>query len=269
MIGQERNKEQVAAWKDMDNLPRTLMITGARGSGKRTLASYIAEQFGFDVRWIGNKVNDVRDMIADCRSLSKPTMFVFVGADDMSLSAKNSLLKVTEEPPNDAYFVIPLEDAGNTLATIKSRSIELQMEPYTHAELAEFSDNELCLTIATSPGEIIELEKAGVDNLVEIVEKVVDNVYDVSSGNALNIAKNVKFKDEDEGYPLDVFWRVLNVRLVNRIMTNLDRITMSEVQLYSDWISITQRYLNYIGNASLNKRMIFDMWLFDIRNEVK
>ena len=96
MIGQERNKEQIEAWKDMDNLPRTLMITGARGSGKRTLARYIAEQFGFDVRWIGNKVNDVRDMIADCRSLSKPTMFVFVGADDMSLSAKNSLLKVTE-----------------------------------------------------------------------------------------------------------------------------------------------------------------------------
>lgn len=269
MIGQKRNKEQISIWKDNDNLPRTLMITGMRGSGKRTLASYIAEQFDLDVRWVGNKVNDVRDMITDCRSLSKPTLFVFVGADDMSLSAKNSLLKVTEEPPNDAYFVIPLEDASNTLATIKSRSIELQMEPYSYAELAKFSNDELCLTIATSPGEIIELEKAGVDNLVEIVEKVVDNVDDVSSGNALNIARNIKFKDEDEGYSLDVFWRVLNVRLVNRITTELDKITMSEVQLYSDWIFITQRYLNYIGNASLNKRMLFDMWLFDIRNEVK
>lgn len=269
MIGQERNRMQIEAWKEVDNLPRTLMITGARGVGKRTLASYIAEQFNFDIRWVGNKVNDVRDMIADCRSLSKPTMFVFVGADDMSLSAKNSLLKVTEEPPNDAYFVIPLEDAGNTLATIRSRSIELQMEPYSREELAEFTDNDLCLDIATNPGEIIELEKAGVDNLVEIVDKVVDNVDEVSSGNALNISKHLKFKDEDDGYPLDVFWRVFNVRLASRIMNGADKMTMRQVKIYSDWMFVTQGYLNRASNASLNRRMLFDMWVLDIRNEVK
>ena len=209
MIGQERNKEQIEVWKEIDNLPRTLMITGARGSGKRTMASYIAEQFGFEIRWIGNKVNDIRDMISSCKSLSNPTMFVLVGADSMSRSSKNSLLKVTEEPPNDAYFVIHLEDAGNTLPTIKSRSIEMKMEPYSKDELAEFSDDELCLDIAINPGQIVELQRMGVDNLVEIVDKVLDNIDYVSSGNALNISKNIKFKDEDEGYPLEVFWRVL------------------------------------------------------------
>lgn len=274
MIGQERNKEQVEWWKGQNNLPRTLIISGMRGCGKRMFASYIAEQFGFDIRWVGNKVNDVRDMIADCRSLSKPTMFCFVGADDMSLSAKNSLLKVTEEPPNDAYFVIPLEDVSSTLATIKSRSIEIQMEPYTKEQLrafvkGEFPNDKLCLDIANNPGEIIELQRMGVDNLVEIVDKVVDNIYDVSSGNALHIAKHIKFKDEDEGYELGVFWRILLNRLVRKLYDNVLDYTMEQVKVYTDWMLITQRHLNSLNNPSLNKKMIFDMWVFDIRNEVR
>lgn len=268
MIGQERNKEQIQIWKETNTLPRTLMITGAKGFGKRTLATYIAEQFNMDLRWTGNKVNDVRDMIADCGSLSKPTMFVFVGADNMSLSAKNSLLKVTEEPPKDAYFVIPLEDSANTLKTIKSRSIEMRMEPYSREMLSEFSNDEMCVDIATCPGDIIELEKLGVDNLVDIVDKVIDNVDSVSSGNVLNIAKNIKFKDDDTGYSVDVFLRVFNSRLVKYLVDTTKELTISDVELYCNWVAITQRYLNMLGSASLNRRMIFDMWILDIRNEV-
>lgn len=269
MIGQERNKEQIRMWKVQDNLPRTLIISGGRGCGKRMLASYIAEQFGLNIRWIGNKVNDVRDMIADCRSLSSPTMFIFVGADDMSLSAKNSLLKVTEEPPTDAYFVIPLEDVSSTLPTIKSRSIEIQMEPYTQQQLMSFTDNLMCLEIATNPGEIKELIDIGVDNLVGIVDKVIENIDQVGSGNALNISKNIKFKDDDEGCGLDVFWRVFNNRVIHMLRDNAKEFTMDEVRMFTDWMKITQRSLNMLNNPSLNKKMIFDMWVLDIRNEVK
>lgn len=287
MVGQMRNKSQIKTWKEENNLPRTLILSGSRGSGKRTLASYISEQFGFDVRWVGNKVNDVRDMISDCRSLSKPTMFVFVGADDMSLSAKNSLLKVTEEPPNDAYFVIPLEDVSSTLATIKSRSIEMQMEPYTKEQLRLFlygefpSDklrleifrgnipsDELCLEIANNPGELIELERLGVDNLVEIVEKVIDNIFDVGCGNALSIAKHIKFKDEDEGYDLGVFWRVLNNRLVYRLYDNILKFSMAQVKEYTDFMLVTQEFLNRLNNPSYNRKMLFDMWVLALRKEV-
>lgn len=273
MVGQMRNKSQIKTWKEENNLPRTLILSGSRGSGKRTLASYIAEQFGFDVRWVGNKVNDVRDMISDCRSLSKPTMFVFVGADDMSLSAKNSLLKVTEEPPNDAYFVIPLEDVSSTLATIKSRSIEMQMEPYTKEQLrpflyGEFPSDKLCLEIANNPGELIELERLGVDNLVEIVEKVIDNIFDVGCGNALSIAKHIKFKDEDEGYDLGVFWRVLNNRLVYRLYDNILKFSMEQVKEYTDFMLVTQEFLNRLNNPSYNRKMLFDIWVLALRKEV-
>lgn len=269
MIGQDKNKEQVEWWRKTNTFPRTIILSGMRGCGKRMFASYIAEQLGFDIRWVGNKVNDVRDMISDCRSLSKPTMFVFVGADDMSLSAKNSLLKVTEEPPNDAYFVIPLEDVSSTLATIKSRSIEIQMEPYTREQLAHFTTNELCLEIAKCPGEIINLEKMGVENLVEIVEKVIDNIDDVSSGNALHISKNIKFKDDDDGYDLDVFWRVLLNRLAHRLYDNILEYGMDQVMVITGWMSTTQQYLNKLNNPSLNRKMLFDMWVMDIRGEVK
>ena len=267
MIGQSSNKQQIKAWKENDNLPRTLIITGSRGSGKRTLSSYIAEQFGFDIRWIGNKVNDVRDMITDCRSLSKPTLFVFVGADDMSLSAKNSLLKVTEEPPNDAYFIIPLEDISNTLPTIRSRAVQVQMEPYAKYELWMFTDNELCAEIATNPGEVKELEKMGVENLVENVEKVVDNILKVGPGNALNTAKFIKFKEEDDGYGAEVFLRVFVNRIVHRVYDNIEEYSFAQLKKYTDLLLTTQKYLNFFNNPSLNKRSLFDMWIFEIRKE--
>lgn len=269
MIGQDKNKEQVEWWRKTNTFPRTIILSGMRGCGKRMFASYTADQLGFDIRWVGNKVNDVRDMISDCRSLSKPTMFVFVGADDMSLSAKNSLLKVTEEPPNDAYFVIPLEDVSSTLPTIKSRSIEIQMEPYTREQLAELTDSELCLEIARCPGEIVNLEKVGVEKLVETVDKVIDYIYDVSCGNALHIAKNIQFKDGDDGYDLEVFWRVLVVRLADRLIENAAQYSMEKTMVFVRWMSTTQHFLNRLNNTSLNRKMLFDMWVMDIRGEVK
>lgn len=269
MVGQNKIKEQVEYWASTNTLPTTLMITGAVGSGKRTLAEYIAEKMGFEVRWIGNKVDDIRTMIVDSKSVSRKTMFVIVGADDMSLSAKNSLLKVTEEPPADSYFVLPLEDEQNTLPTIRSRSIRLAMEPYTDEELGQFTDSDLIVELATNPGEVKELEKLGVDNLVENVDKVVDNVYDVSTGNSLKIAAQIKFKDEEEGYPLAVFWRVFVHELVRIMKDEVVDMKMAELQRFSSWVNITQRYINLCSSVSLNKRMLFDMWLFDIRQEVK
>lgn len=264
MIGQNKNKSIINTWT-LDTMPRCIIISGSRGCGKRTTAEYIAEALNMDIRWVGNKVGDVRDLLSDCRSLSNPTLYVFVGADEMSLSAKNSLLKVTEEPPNNVYFIIPLEDISNTLPTIQSRSIHIRMEPYTKDELRQFGATDDCLQYATTPGEVTELLEIGVDNLVEYVDKVIDNICSVSTGNALKIVDKIKIKDDDEGYPITLFLRIFSTQLSEYIVDHISQMSLREIGAYQKWSCITQECLNSLSSRSLNKKFLLDKWILDIR----
>lgn len=57
-------------------------------------------------------------------------MYVFKDCDNMSNAAKNALLKVIEEPPQQAYFVMLLKSTSNTLATILSRGMLISLLPF-------------------------------------------------------------------------------------------------------------------------------------------
>jgi len=57
-------------------------------------------------------------------------------ADDMNLSAANALLKVLEEPPPRALFLIVSHAPGRALATIRSRCRRLDLAPLAPAAIA-------------------------------------------------------------------------------------------------------------------------------------
>ena len=61
---------------------------------------------------------------------TEPIIYLIQDADKMSLGAKNSLLKVIEEPPQQAYFIMELQQIENTLDTIKSRCQEIKLDSY-------------------------------------------------------------------------------------------------------------------------------------------
>lgn len=67
-------------------------------------------------------------------------------ADDMNASAANALLKILEEPPRGALFLVLSHAPGRLLPTIRSRCRRLDLTPLTAAAidgaLARFSDAE-------------------------------------------------------------------------------------------------------------------------------
>jgi DNA polymerase III subunit delta' len=58
-------------------------------------------------------------------------------ADDLNSDSANSLLKVLEEPPARSVFLIVAHAPGRLLATIRSRSIRLDLKPLATEQVVE------------------------------------------------------------------------------------------------------------------------------------
>lgn len=56
-------------------------------------------------------------------------VFILYGADHMNISAQNALLKVLEEPPRYAFFLLTARQPGLLLQTIRSRCTIYQLAP--------------------------------------------------------------------------------------------------------------------------------------------
>ena len=106
----------VIQWRCNRSTPRFIIIVGEQGSGRLTLAKEIMRMLNIKNGLIQDSIVSAgRDTIELAYNCTEPTMYIFRDADDMSLNAKNALLKVVEEPPNNAYFVMTVHNIDNML----------------------------------------------------------------------------------------------------------------------------------------------------------
>lgn len=269
MIGQPNNLEFLQTCVDNNCFPRFIIITGEKGSGKKTLANYIAKKClnGFEIH-PGNSVEAVRTAIDNSYRCAGTTVYIFEDADKMSTQAKNAMLKITEEPPRQAYFIMTVESMSNTLATLKSRGTEIQMESYTEEELASLIDDpndndRLALQIATNPGQLQELRALNVAEFYAFCEKVLDNIAVVTGVNAFKIGNSFKFKEDDEGYDPILFFECVKAICLNRAK---DTATAEHVRAYLNTIRVTNKYKRDFFLTGVKKDSTFDMWVLEMRD---
>ena len=210
MIGQTKLISDLYELIDNNKFPRFSIIVGSVGSGKRTLCSYVASKL--NAFWCfesDNKVETVRRVITEAYKVVSPTLYIFTDVDNMSAQAKNALLKVTEEPPNNAYIILTIADINQTLSTIRSRAQIFRMDPYTPTEIGEYANSigvnnaeemGIIADICETPGEVNILVQNGIIAFDEYVNLVVDNIAEVSCANAFKISNKIKMKDDGEGY---------------------------------------------------------------------
>ena len=205
LIGQKEAKTFVKVRK---SLPNCIIIHGPRQSGKKTLARYIAEKVGYDCIFIDNKIDSIREMIDLSSSLAEPTLFV-THVSEMSNAAKNSLLKVTEEPPKNVHICLIAYSENEVLSTLVSRSWVIPILPYSQDEvgyyLEKFVKSSKDITELThlfsNPGQIqLIINNYGKEGLSLYLEKVKffhENILEVSASNALKIVDWFKLKESD------------------------------------------------------------------------
>lgn len=158
-LGNDALKARLSAAEAQRKLSHCYLICGPAGSGKHTLARQLAAAMQCEsettrpcghcpacrkvfsgahpdvitVRDDAHKqlaVDVVRDARADV--FVRPNegrRKVYIISQSMAPAAQNALLKILEEPPAYAAFLLLTENAGQMLATIRSRCAELTLTP--------------------------------------------------------------------------------------------------------------------------------------------
>lgn len=272
MIGQRNLQSRIEQLIENGTFPRFSIFVGPKGSGKKTFVHEVIINELTDGLYeeCGIKVDDVRNLITDAYKIHSTAVYFIPDADNMSNAAKNALLKVTEEPPNNAYFIMTLEDENNTLETIRSRGTVFHMDRYTPDEILEYinikygstaADNvDIFKGICDTPGDADILAKCGVKSFYEYVQLVVDNIAEVSLANAFKIPSKVALKDDAEGYDLRLFWKAFQKVCIDKCYND-----MSKVSMYCDAIISTSNYLGKLRTKGINRSMLMDNWVLEIR----
>lgn len=276
MIGQDdlRQTFDMMLYGEENLFPQFAILIGTVGSGRKTLIrQYFKEK---DCIWLeDNKVASVKKMVTLAHKVSKK-VFVIADADTMSTGAKNALLKVVEECPNDNYFIMTLEARSNTLRTITSRATVFNMDRYTPDDIEEYywsldgsdilrqgssDDADIVKDICDTPGEVNTLLKDGVQDFCAYVNLVMNNINSVSFANSFKIADKLAKKEDDDGYDLKMFWKVF-IKMCFEKMTNSGA---AEAKIYSRWAIRTSDCLKKLNSKSVNKSMLIDDWIINIR----
>lgn len=256
MIGQKNNLEKIFSWRMNRSTPRFIIITGDKGSGRLTLSKHIAKNINATPVIVDDKIDSVRETIQNAYNVSDTMCYIFRNADRMSMQAQNALLKVVEEPPNNAYFIITLLSPDNTLETIRSRGTLLQIEPYSKEELRNFTTNENMLMYLNNPGEIKEWEGKDFDSVVDFCKDVVEGLPEVTDGNALKITQRLKFKEDDDGIEPVLFLRICE-RIILETVTDIEKRYQTV-----EWTGIS---MNWLSKQSIKKDSIIDIWLLRVK----
>ena len=184
MIGQKNNINTLIQWRCNKSVPRFIIISGDIGSGRLTLAKIIIKMINAKGIIMGNSIAEVRETIENSYTITEPTCYIFRNADDMSTNAKNALLKVVEEPPNNAYFIMTVKNIDNMLGTIRSRGTVIKMEPYSRKELESFCTDAVMLRYFSNIGQL-KTDIKDVKKAEECVHDVFESLFDFRSGTKL------------------------------------------------------------------------------------
>ena len=259
MIGQKNNLNTIKQWRCNKSVPRFIIISGDIGSGRLTLAKVIIRMINAKGIIMGNSIAEVRETIENSYSITEPTCYIFRNADDMKNEAKNALLKVVEEPPNKAYFIMTVQNIDNMLGTIKSRGTVIKMEPYTREELLSSTNDEILLNYCSNIGQTME-DVENIKNAEYLVEEIFQAFRDKSGTQLLKACTNLRGKQtETDKCDCTLFMRVFRKNILS-----LDTSLLQSISIYH-----ISRCMQELSRSTINKKASVECMLISILDALK
>ena len=271
IIGQKTLLSNLDKFIDNDLFPHFIILIGQKGSGKKLVSKYIAEKLNATYCLCDIKVDAIREVIDTAYTIKDKTVYCIADADTMRNEAKNAMLKITEESPKNAYFILTVSDSSFLLDTIKSRAQIFYLNEYSKNELKEYlqklsNNNNIpeVVDIARTPYEVDYIIQQG-KSFFDYVQLVIDNIAEVESANAFKSSNRLALKNEEDKYDLSVFWKIFIYKLQQIEATISNNSISNHFMRNATGIYITCKYLNRVNKLGANKTQLYDMWVLDIR----
>jgi hypothetical protein len=194
----------------LDRLPRTLLLLGDYGCGKHTLVKYISERFNLVVENITENISS--ELIDNISQRTSPSLYVIEGMK-LTLRDENILLKFLEEPLKNAFIVILSESKQSILPTVLNRCQVWNFESYDSVYLNSLintnCNRELLLSIANTPGKILEYQQYPIEDMFNLADKIFLNIHRANFANTLSLSRYLAFKNEKDKYNVSLFIDIL------------------------------------------------------------
>ena len=259
MIGQKNNIKTLLKWRCNKSVPRFIIIAGDEGSGRLTFAKAVMKTLHATGIISNCKIDDVRRTIEYAYEYTAPTVYIFRNADDMSVGAKNALLKVVEEPPNKAYFIMTVHNIDNMLGTIRSRGTVIKMEPYSEEELRSYSDDDYLLDYCSNIGQM-QIDKKELEKVQNCVFDVLVALQEKSGTKILKACTQLQSKQTET----DKIDGLLFMRVFERCLGQTARELFTPACL-----SYISKCKQEIDKATINKKASIECMLINILEEIK
>lgn len=213
--------------RDFEDVPRAWLFVGNSGCGKTTIARIIAKKLGArdsgiyevnagDVRGI----ESMREIIKGCRYkpvVGNVSVYILDEAHQLTKDAQNAILKILEDAPKHAIFILCTTDEEKILGTVRTRCSEFRFDPLEEKDIRVLLVN-VSLMEGMSIGDLVisEIEKrcAGSPRLaLNMLERCSDVGDDLEKARKLVSGMCMDFDREGE---FIISGRIFDVLLDNR-----------------------------------------------------
>lgn len=255
---------------DKNKFPHFAILVGGIGFGKKLLADYIAMRLGANFVPCGIKAEEVRDVIYNSYTVAEKTLYMFFDCDDMSVTSKNALLKVTEEPPNDSYFIMTVQDISSVLGTIISRATVFYMNPYSVNDIDEYikkngfdfddKTRSIVRQICTCPNDVRIASSSDIKTVYDTADKFIQYIGAVNLANELKISQSLDIKkDDNEKINTVMFMRC--ILLCCSQMISQDGVIPDDIKVFHSIIKETSKSLIEFQTKGSNRQSVIDNWI--------
>lgn len=242
LIGQKNLLEK------LKNLPQVSMLVGEVGSGRHTVAKYVATSIlTYQFKEITEEIDDLSLYYE-----SPLNSLYLINIGMLDERKQNTLLKFLEEPPYSSKIILISSYKDFIIPTILNRVQIYYMDNYTLEELREF--NKDVDSICTTPGQALEYKKEDIENAKELALKIVKSLSLANYPNTLTIKNKLAIGDNN-GIDLDIFFKCLIESLKNNYLETKNYTTYKLFLTTQEYYSkINKNYnLDYLIDNLLSK----------------
>lgn len=270
ICGQKELLSDINTLIDKNKFPNFAILVGGVGFGKKLLADYISMRLGANFVPCGIKAEEVRDVIYNSYTVTEKTVYMFFDCDDMSITSKNALLKVTEEPPNDSYFIMTVQDLSSVLGTIISRATVFYMNPYSVNDIDEYikknsfdfddKTQSIVKQICTCPNDVRVASSSDIKAVYDTADKFIQYIGAANLANELKIPQSLNIKkDDNEKINAVMFMRC--ILLCCSQMISQDGVIPDDIRVFHAIIKETSKSLIEFQTKGSNRQSVIDNWI--------